>query len=74
MFLFLILIASSLPTPRDQTSPEFPYTTLRIQHWILSLKGYPEMPIVLMQSTTFGFQNHTRGGQQQIFWVDTNTK
>ena len=75
IFLFLTLIVSSLPTPRGQTSPEFPCrTTFRIQHWILSLQGYPEMSRVLMQSTTFGFKNHTRGGQQQIFWVDTNTK
>ena len=59
MFLFLTLIASSLPTLRGQMDSEFSYTTIRIQHWILSLQGYPEISRVLLQSKTFGFQNHT---------------
>ena len=59
MLLFLTLIASSLPTPRGQTDSEFSYTTLKIQHWIPSLQGYPEMSRVLLQSITFEFQNYT---------------
>ena len=71
MFLFLTLIASSLPTPRGQTNSEFSYTTA-LDPQFTGISGDIQSFIAI--HNLWIPESYYRGERHQILWVNTNTK